>query len=150
VSAGPGIIRPVKPDGLSWLGIFAGLGGVLLLWAGTLLSLHSGTSSEGPEATGIVLLLLLGYIVLLFYSGASFILAFVYFTAAVGLFLGKWWAWRLSITLSVLSIVLNLGQVAFIGLEGLFDLMTLFVTILVLSYLTRPHVRQFFRTRSEA
>jgi len=130
--------------------MLSGLASALLLYVGILLSMHTGTSSEGPEASGLMILLVLGYIMLAFFAEAPFILAIVYLTTAVGLFLSRRWAWHLSFMLSVLSIVLNVGQVAFIGIPGLFDLTTLFIALLILYYLTRPSVRHFFRSqRSE-
>jgi hypothetical protein len=149
VQAGQGIVhpRPVKPDGLNWLGIFAGIAGILLLYAGTALALHSGTASAGPEASGLVILLFLGYVLLLFSAEAPFVLAIAYLITAVGLLQSRRWAWSLSFTLSILSLGLNLFQLLFPWPIGLLGSVTLLLSLLVLLYLTRSRVREFFRAQ---
>jgi hypothetical protein len=131
-------------------GNLAGIGGIMLLVAGYAFSLHSGTSSAGPEELGLGITLSLGYGILGFSAAAPIILGLVYLTTATGLFLGRGWVWSLSIILSILSIGLNLGQEIGLYPIGLIGWVTLLISFVVLYYLTRPRVRQFFRTLNEA
>jgi uncharacterized membrane protein (DUF2068 family) len=131
------------------MGIFAGIGGILLLVAGYEFSLHSGTSSAGPEELGLLITLWLGYGFLGFSAAAPIILGIVYLITATGLFLGRHWVWSLSIILVIVSIGLNLGQEVLAFPIGLFGWVALLISFVILYYLTRPFVRQFFRTQSE-
>jgi hypothetical protein len=138
------VALPVKPDGLNWLGIFAGIASILLFYAGIALSLDSGTSSAGLEASGLAIMLPLGYGLLLFSAEAPFILAIVYLATAIGLLQSRRWAWSLGITLSVVNIGLGLAQEIVFFPIGLLGWVTLLIAFIILHYLTRPRVRRFF------
>jgi hypothetical protein len=65
------------------------------------------------------------------------VLGFVSFILAYGFWYGIGWAWLVGIILEVMGLILNL-------IEFPSGLLGLFINILVLYYLTRPHVKRYF------
>ena len=145
--------KPRRPTGVTILGILALLGGIVFLLGGiTAIGLglvigtyagsaftnalsnagYSGLASIGAGTLAVILLV----------SGAiALILGILYFAVGVGFFGGKGWAWTLGIIVTIISIVYNIAQIAFGAFSSVFGLV---VAILILYYLTRPHVKAFF------
>ena len=64
-----------------------------------------------------------------------------YMKGEEGYFGGKGWAWTLGIVVTILSVILDVVQIAFGAISNVFGLV---IGILILYYLTRPHVKAFF------
>ena len=65
------------------------------------------------------------------------ILGIIAFILAYGLWNGKGWAWWLTIIFSVISIIVNI-----LSLPG--GIIGIIIAVIILYYLTRPHVKEFF------
>jgi hypothetical protein len=63
----------------------------------------------------------------------------IYLLLAWGLWSGKGWAWTITLILTVLSLIGSLVTAA----SGL-GIVSLIIDVLILYYLTRPHVKAFF------
>jgi len=145
--------KPRRPTGVTILGVLAILGGIALLVAGVAaigLGLvigtyagsaftnalsnagYSGLASVGA-GTLAVILLALGAVVL--------VLGILYFAVGIGYFGGKGWAWTVGIIVTVISIVVDIVQIAFGAYSNAFGLV---IGLLIIYYLTRPHVKVFF------
>lgn len=76
------------------------------------------------------------------------IFAIIGFAIAYGFLKGRVWAWGIGIALAIISILLNVIPPLLTGSwELLVDVGTIFsvlIALLIILYLTRPHVRQFF------
>jgi hypothetical protein len=145
--------KPRRPTGVTILGVLAILGGIFLLIGGIALvglglvigtyagsaftnalsnAGYSGLASIGA-GTLAVILLALGAIVL--------VLGILYFAVGIGYFGGKGWAWTLGIIVTILSIIVDIVQIAFGAFSNVLGLV---IGLLILYYLTRPHVKAFF------
>jgi hypothetical protein len=124
--------KPQRPTGVTILGVLAILGGLAGLGGGALLLGLSGVVAAAyPGGAGLVAAL-----------GALFlILGILELVYGFGLFGGKGWAWTLAIIGSVLNIVVGIVTIA-IGSFG--SVLGVIISILILYYLTRPHVKAFF------
>jgi hypothetical protein len=124
--------KPRRPTGVTILGILAilaGLGGiavgaVALGVSGLVASTYPGGAAVAA-AIGAVLLII-------------GILELVY---GIGFFGGKGWAWTLAMIGSVLQIIFGIVSIAFGSVGSVFGLI---ISILILYYLTRPHVKAYF------
>ncbi len=145
--------KPPRPTGVTILAVLAILGAIALLFSGVVLlglgvvigtyagsqltnSLttagYSGLASLGAGTIALILIVL-GAVVL--------ILGILYLAVGVGFFGGKGWAWTLGIVVSIIGIILDIVQLAF-GNVG--SILGLIIGILIIYYLTRPHVKVFF------
>ena len=145
--------RPRRPTGVTILGVLAILGGIALLVGGiALITLglvigtyagsaftnalsnagYSGLASIGA-GTLAIFLLGLGAVIL--------ILGILYFAVGIGYFGGKGWAWTVGIIVTAISIVLDIVQIALGAISNVFGLV---IGLLIIYYLTRPHVKAFF------
>ncbi len=145
--------KPRRPTGVTILGVLAILGGIALLVAGIALiglGLVIGTyagsaftnalSNAGysglasiSAGTLAIFLLALGAVIL--------ILGILYFAVGIGYFGGKGWAWTVGIIVTAISVVLDIVQ---IGLGAVSNVFGLVIGLLIIYYLTRPHVKAFF------
>jgi hypothetical protein len=124
--------KPRRPTGVTILGILsilAGLGGIIvgavaLGVSGLVASTYPGGAAVAA-AIGAVLLII-------------GILELVY---GIGFFGGKGWAWTLAMIGSVLQIIFGIVSIAFGSVGSVFGLI---ISILILYYLTRPHVKAYF------
>jgi len=145
--------KPRRPTGVTILGVLAILGGIALLVGGIALvglglvigtyagsaftnalsnAGYSGLASIGA-GTLAVFLLALGAVIL--------VLGILYFAVGMGYFGGKGWAWTLGIVVTIISVILDVVQIAFGAISNVFGLV---IGLLILYYLTRPHVKAFF------
>jgi hypothetical protein len=125
--------RPLGVTILSILEIISGLfelgvGGLLLIAAGFV----GGMMPEGVSGFGGILAGILTAIGIVF-----IILGLFAFLITYGLWTGKGWAWALSLIFSIIGIILSILSLP-TGIIGLI------IEILILYYLTRPHVKAFF------
>jgi zinc-ribbon domain len=124
--------KPTRPTGVTILGvlaILAGLGG--LIGGAALLGLSGLVASTYPG--GATVAAAIGAILLIIG-----ILELVY---GIGFFGGKGWAWTLAMIGSVLNIVFGIVSIVFGSVGSVFGLI---ISILILYYLTRPHVKAYF------
>src|SRR5947208_14055436 len=121
--------RPTVVTILGILSILAGLGGIVVGAAAVGLSgLVASTYPGGAAVAAVIgaILLIIG------------ILELVY---GIGFFGGKGWAWTLAMIGSILNIVFGIASIVFGSVGSIFGLI---ISILILYYLTRPHVKAFF------
>ena len=133
-----------RPSGVAILSILAALGGILCLIGAAVLGILAGTWSEfietmveeygagaipgvGGFLTGIIMAI----------AAVAAIIGILYLINAYGLWVGKSWAWWLTIILSVLGIIGGLLSLP-VGIIGII------IYILIIYYFTRPHVKEFF------
>jgi hypothetical protein len=121
-----GVVILVILEVLGALGLL-GIGGLLVAGGGFFAML--GTIPGLEFIAGLIvavgaILLLLGIISLI---------------VAWGLWTGQGWAWTLAIVLTIISLIISIpGALAGVGVIGLI------IDIIILYYLTRPHVKAFF------
>jgi len=133
-----------RPAGVAILSILAALGGIVFLIGAAVLGILAGTWSEfiesiveeygagaipgvGGFVTGIIMAI----------AAVAAIAGILYLINAYGLWVGKSWAWWLTIILSVLGIIGGLLSLP-VGIIGII------IYILIIYYFTRPHVKEFF------
>ena len=69
------------------------------------------------------------------------ILGLLYIGFAYGLWTGKGWAWTLSLIFAVLGII---GSLVSLVRGGFVSIVTLVLDVVIIYYLTRPHIKVFF------
>ncbi len=140
--------KPPRPTGVTVLGVLAiliGLGG--LVTGGLLLAVSAALSTVNigatyPQLAGIAtgtIAIILGVL-----GAVLLILGILYLVTGIGFFGGKGWAWTIGLIVSILSIVVNIAQVVISpgGIGG--AVISIIIPLLILYYLTRPHVKAFF------
>ncbi len=140
--------KPPRPTGVTVLGVLAILiglgglitGGILLAVSAALSTINIGTTY--PQLAGIAT----GTIAIIFgvLGAVLLILGILYLATGIGFFGGKGWAWTIGLIVSILSIIVNIVQVAINpgGIGG--AVISIIIPLLILYYLTRPHVKAFF------
>jgi len=102
----------------------AALAGLILSWAGALMP----GMLKGMMA-GIALAV----------SAVAVLFGLIYLLLAWGLWSGKGWAWTITLVFTILSLIGSLITVVLrVGI------VSLIINVLILYYLTRPHVKAFF------
>jgi hypothetical protein len=121
-----GVIIIVILDVLGAIG-FLGIGGLLVGGGGLFAALGEFPGME----------FLAGLFVAI---GAILILLGIFeLVVAWGLWTGQGWAWTLCLVLTIISLILSLpGALAGVGIVGII------IDIIIIYYLTRPHVKAFF------
>jgi hypothetical protein len=102
---------------------FGGLGAVIL--GGVLGGLIGGTGGVAALIGGVVI------------GGILVIIGLVSFVIAYGFWKGSGWAWILGLIFAVIGLIMGL-----ISLPS--GIITILMEALILYYLTRPHVKEFF------
>lgn len=145
--------KPSRPTGvtvlavLSILGAIAFLlGGAALIVVGLVIGTYAGSQLTNQITTSgysALASLTAGTIALVFTAiGAILlILGFLYLAVAVGFLGGRGWAWTLGMIGYIIGIVLNIVQIAFGAYSSAAGLI---IGIIIVYYLTRPHVKAFF------
>jgi len=160
VLAKPVVAKPTpsRPEGVTFLAGLALLAGIMLLIAGITFALPFPDRWDyGPALIGFWIMLSFGYLGFGQFLLALFvpiigipmivILATLYFAAGIGVFWGRRWAWRLSITLALFGVASSILQAITWAQYDFFGAPGLIVTLLILVYLTRPLARNFFFER---
>jgi hypothetical protein len=124
--------KPPRPTGVTVLGVLAILAGLAGLGGGALLLGLSGVVASTYPG-GATVAAAIGAVLLIIG-----ILELVY---GIGFFGGKSWAWTLAMIGSVLNIIFGIVSIAFGSFGSVFGLI---ISILILYYLTRPHVKAYF------
>jgi hypothetical protein len=105
-----------RPLGVTIIAILTAIGGIAFL------------------AIGIALLII----------GIGFVLiaiSIAYFAMAYGLWMGKRWAWTITLILSGIGIILGIASIAFGNIGAVFHII---INVVILYYLYRPNVRAFY------
>jgi uncharacterized membrane protein (DUF2068 family) len=146
--------KPPRPTGVTVLAVLSILGAIALLFSGAVLiglGLLLGTLTASVDITraltnaGYPGLGSLGVgtlsALIIALGAAILILGILYLTVGVGFLGGKRWAWTLGIIVSVIGIVLDVIQM----IGGNYNsAVSLIISLLIIYYLTRPHVKIFF------
>lgn len=139
-----------RPGGVALLALVVFIFGALLLVGGaTLLSAASfvdeyidlvreamGTIPNLPSGIDLVTIV---SAVLTAIAAVLIVLGIVNFPLAWGIYSGKGWAWTSSIIVSVIWMII--GVITLIAVVGVFILI---IAALIMYYLFRPHVKEFF------
>ncbi len=146
-------VKPRRPTGVTILGVLAILGAIALLFSGVVLialglviGTYAGSQLTNSLATaGYSGLASLGAgtiaAIVTALGAGLLILGILYFAFGVGFFGGKGWAWTLGIIVVSIGIILNIIQIALGSIGSVFGLI---IGLLIVYYLTRPHVKTFF------
>jgi hypothetical protein len=124
-----------RPFGVTILAILEIISGLFELGAGALLLIAAGFIGglSGVSGFGGILAGIFSAI-----GGVLIILGLLAFLIAYGLWTGQGWAWTLSLIFSIIGIILGI-----LSLPA--GVISLIIDILIIYYLTRPHVKAFFR-----
>ena len=135
--------KPPRPTGVTVLavldilgfifGLIGGIGliGIAALSTSALATQYPGLSSISGAAS---LLYALGAIVLIF--------GILSLIVAIGFLGGKGWAWTFGIVVGIISIVISIAEAIIIGAST--NVVGIIFQIIIIYYLTRPHVKAFF------
>ncbi|OLC84491.1 MAG: hypothetical protein AUJ08_04020 [Thaumarchaeota archaeon 13_1_40CM_3_50_5] len=146
--------KPTRPTGVTLLAVLAILGAIALLFSGAVLiglGLLLGTLTASIDITNAITnagypgLASLGVgtisALIIALGAAILILGILYLGVGIGFLGGKRWAWNLGIIVSVIGIVLNVIQMIGGNYGGV---VSLIISLLIIYYLMRPHVKVFF------
>jgi MFS family permease len=123
-----------RPFGVTLLAILAIIDALMAFGAASIVGFMFGMmGSMIPGAGGIFAGI--GMII----AGVAVIFGLIYLLLAWGLWTGKGWAWTVMMIFSILGLIG--GIISLITLVGIVPLI---INILILYYLTRPHVKAFF------
>lgn len=126
----------VRPLGITILALLEVISGLMLLLSGValaaLLGVMGATCSQmlGLGAFGV-----LGTLVGTVLGSLLIILGLISFLIAWGLWTGRGWAWTLGFVLAIIGLIM-----ALLG----FNIVSILINLIVIYYLTRPHVKAFF------
>lgn len=138
-----------RPFGVTVLAILEIISALFSLGAGALMLMGAGffgaimgeilpEAPPLPSLAGFLVGLLAG--IFLVIGVAMVILGMIYFSIAYGLWTGKGWAWTLCLVFSIIGLIFSI-----LSLPS--GIISLIINILILYYLTRPHVKVFFGKR---
>jgi len=124
-----------RPTGVTILAVLEILSGLFMLLAGLAFGIL-GAAFMGGEGMMGVLGPFMGAVGLLFV-----VLGLVAFVLAYGLWKGLGWAWTIALILAVIGIIAGLVSLLTGGFQ---NVLTLIIQLIIVYYLTRPHVKAFF------
>ncbi len=139
--------KPPRPTGVTVLGVLEILGGILLLAGGALLLAlgaivgSSSFASQYPNLAGYST----GTLSALFYALGIYGLVFgiIALVVGIGFFSGRGWAWTLAIVFGIIDIVITIVEIV-IGFSSPTGIFGVIIQIIIIYYLTRPHVKAYF------
>jgi len=143
-------LRPTGVTILAVLSIIAAiaflLGGAVLIGLGLVIGTYAASQITSSLATaGFSGLASLGAgtiaAIITAIGAIALILGILYLAVGVGFLGGKGWAWTLGMIVSIIGIVLDGVQ---IGFGAYSNVLGLIIGIIIVYYLTRPHVKAFF------
>ncbi len=143
-------VRPTGVTILAVLSIIAAiaflLGGAVLIGLGLVIGTYAASQVTSSLATaGFSGLASLGTgtiaAIITAIGAIALILGILYLAVGVGFLGGKGWAWTLGMIVSIIGIVLDVVQ---IGFGAYYNVLGLIIGIIIVYYLTRPHVKAFF------
>ena len=113
-----------RPTGVTILAILEIISGIIAIAGGALLTTFAGIM-------GLDILGAFGGVV----GGIVIALGIASFVMAYGLMKGKSWAWTITLILTIISLLFD-------GLS--FNVIGIIIDVIILYYLTRPHVKVYF------
>jgi hypothetical protein len=119
-------MKGARPTGITILAVLEILGGLALLLGGAGLAIVGAVLGSGLVAA---------------LGGLSVILGLVSFVVAYGLWTGRPWAWTIALVLGGINVLLGIVSIASGGYGSVFGLL---ISLIIIYYLTRPHVRVYF------
>ncbi|MEM3637250.1 MAG: hypothetical protein QXX17_07110 [Conexivisphaerales archaeon] len=122
-----------RPTGVAIIAILAALGGIAFIFLGIVVAFASGLVAS-LAANGLIA----GFVGLL--GGVMMVLGLLYLGLAYGFWTGKGWAWTVGVVLMILGIIIGIAGL----LVSLGSVVSILIYLLILYYLTRPHVKAFF------
>ncbi len=125
-----------RPTGVTILAILSFLGGILFLLGGFGMMAASAYVESMKTVQGIPAGFLSPFFGIL--ALVSIALGILYFILGWGLWTGKGWAWVLGVVLSVIGIIMGILSIKGGGI------LTIIINAIILYYLYRPHVKEFF------
>ena len=135
--------KPARPTGVTVLAVldilgfvFGLLGGIALIGVAALSTSALATSYPGLSSISgaASLLYALGAVVLIF--------GILSLIVAIGFLGGKGWAWTFGIVVGIISIVISIVEAVILGAST--NVVGIIFQIIIIYYLTRPHVKAFF------
>jgi hypothetical protein len=102
-----------------------------------ILTVIGGLGFLGSGALIFALIPLLGIII----GGVLVIIGIAYFVMAYGLWNGRRWAWKLTLILSGIGIIVGIGSIVVGNVGSLFHTI---INAVVIYYLYRPNVKDYF------
>lgn len=132
-----------RPGGVTILAVLEFLGGISSLLAGfSELQAGSYLTSLGYTGSDTIFYAL---------GSISTVFGFIALIVGYGLFRGISWAWLLAIIFGIISIVYSIILAVEIPISAIGAAVSVVVYLLIIYYLNRPHVKQFFgRVPSQA
>jgi len=123
-----------RPTGVTILAILQAIGGILLFIAAAAMQFIAALipQLELSSSPFLQLFVVVGGVIFAIMGIVALILAYGFWT-------GKSWAWWLAIILQALGILSNIAYLPY-GIVGIA------IGVIIIYYLTRPHVREFFGT----
>lgn len=146
----PGSQYVSRPFGVSLLGILGMLGSLGAIFIGVILlilpSVLSGiiiTSNSTQHSVNVTHTSVFPGVQIIFLAAGLVALVFgiIYFFFYYSFYKGKNWARILLLIFSIIGLLGSIGTFFFLGVFGIFSLL---FNLIVVIYLTRPHVKAFF------
>jgi hypothetical protein len=129
-----------RPLGVTILAILEAIGGIIYIVGILLIGLFfEMITTFMPETMPRMVGFFRGFLgmIVLVIARILLILGLISFLLAYGLWTGKGWAWTLTLIFSIIGILLGLVSLPT-------GIITILINVLILYYLTRPHVKAFF------
>jgi hypothetical protein len=129
-----------RPLGVTILAILEAIGGIIYIVGILLIGLFfEMITTFMPETMPRMVGFFRGFLgmIVLVIAIILLILGLISFLLAYGLWTGKGWAWTLTLIFSIIGILLGLVSLPT-------GIITILINVLILYYLTRPHVKAFF------
>lgn len=129
--------RPERPLGITILAILGFLGGILIILAGILFTIGGAFFFRATRAPLIPLAGLFGAV-----GVVLIIIGIIELIISWGLWTGKGWAWWLTLIFSGLGVLGSLFSIATGAISS--GAISLIIDAVIIYYLLRPHVKQYF------
>ena len=135
--------KPSRPTGVTVLAILDILGGIFGLLGGAALIGVAALSTSSLASQYPGLSTISGAASLLYALGAlALVFGLLALVIAIGFLGGKGWAWTFGIVVGIISIVVSIAEIALLGSTT--NVVSIIFQIIIIYYLTRPHVKAFF------
>ena len=124
-------VTPVsRPTGVTVVAILNILAGITMFAVVIIAAIGASISPTQETVSGVQTI-----------GGILIAVGAVSFVVAYGLLKGRRWAWTLTVVVSIISIVMTIFTIIWLGLCGIINAI---VSGIILYYLYRPHVKAYF------